>query len=500
MNTLEKREKRRLARLKKSQKNKERLEAEIDDLLEDEQALLDDGESIETEVKQADMGEMEMPLPATSFAELDALEIAQERAEAVHEVSCQAMDLVHNILYSFAMTPKQKTAAIKDVGDEFGKRVEKTVSEEMKMKAFDLDLLYKEATEATEKRHHPLMKRITDWFTKSDVEKNFPIIQEWHSSVIVEKAVDGVWRAVMIPSNNFIDWHGDIISAAAHQEYAEWVNKNMDAAPVFMTWHLPGSARKSPVDFVAYENGFLIMSAPLTDEEAAGLLRVQKETDIGMSHTSLALARDPDDTHVITKYRMVEVTDLPLNKAANPFTNLDLVTKEASMDTKTYLAKLLDSDEKAENFLKKIGFKQKELTEAEIPSKEKGEQPAGDPPAASDTTPKTEVLTIEQVIERVSKEFGMEELSAQMSELRATAEKVPVLESLVKELAASREDELAAMIQPPLQKSLSWMAARPSQKDSTLLKENDTQDAELKKSKPALGWLSEATGTQPVQV
>lgn len=313
------------------------------------------------------------------------------------------------------------------------------------------------------------------------------------TAVIVEKAVDGQWRAVMLPSNNFIDWHGDIISEAAHQEYVGWLEKNMDCAPVFMTWHIPGTARTSPVDFAAYENGFLIMSAPLTENEAAGLLRAQANCDIGMSHTSIVLERDPNDRRVIAKYRMVEVTDLPLETAANPFTDFEVTSKEADMDTKKYLASILGSEEKAEAFLKKTGMKKKELVGAEIPNKETG---AAQTEAAADAAPAPEALTIEKVIESVAKEFGMTELSEQFAIVLEKAEKVDALEALVKELALKEDEKLAEKIAPPITQKMAW-TTRPSQSKDNHINDADEKDRLLKQSGPK-HWLSEVTGVEPV--
>jgi hypothetical protein len=73
-----------------------------------------------------------------------------------------------------------------------------------------------------------------------------------------------------------------------------------------------------------------------------------------------------------------------------------------------------------------------------------------------------------------------------------------VLEALIKELAASKDEELAKMIQPPIQKQLAWMGNRPSQSKENILKEGDEKDEKLKKSAPEIDWLSEATRTTPV--
>jgi hypothetical protein len=277
-------------------------------------------------------------------------------------------------------TDYRHASVIEKVGDWIEKK-KLTAAAESKLSDDDFALVYE--VDGQKVRKYPIhdkahirnsLARVSEMLEKGDADaKNaFPKIriaaksmgigdmEKSKSAVIVEKAVDGKWRAVMFPSNNYIDWHGDIISEGAHREYVDWLEKNMDVSPVFMTWHIPGTARQAPVDFASYEHGFLIMSAPLTDEEAAGLLRAQAECDLGMSHTSVVLERDPNDERVVTKYRMVEVTDLPLEQAANPFTDFELTLKnkeaEMAIDTRKYLASILGSDEKADAFLKKTGL------------------------------------------------------------------------------------------------------------------------------------------------
>jgi len=329
----------------------------------------------------------------------------------------------------------------------------------------------------------------------TSMEKNSNAIQ-------IEKDAKGDWRAVMWVSNNFIDWDGDIICEDAHKEYVEWVNKeeNKSCMPVFVTWHTPGTARENPVDYIDYFDGFLVASAKLTEPEAIGLLKASKETNIGMSHGSFAFARDPKDLRVITKYRMYEVSDLPLDKAANPFTAIETVSKEVEMDKKEYLVTLL-GEEKAEAFLAKTGLKQKELKEAEIESKEAD---VVTPPVV-ETTP-VEVTSIpepvakeentEDVIAKVLKELDIEGLNAFVSKAQTAMEKVETLEALVKELSANQDDKLAEMITPPIGRKLAW--SRPSESDENVAKDNDALVTE-KPGLPKGYWLSELTGTSPIQ-
>jgi len=320
------------------------------------------------------------------------------------------------------------------------------------------------------------------------------------NAIQIEKDSNGDWRAVMWVSNNFIDWDGDIISEEAHTEYVDWVNKNKECMPAFITWHTPGTARTNPVDYMDYFDGFLVASAKLTEPEAIGLLKANLKTNIGMSHGSFALARDPNDTRVITQYRMYEVSDLPLDKAANPFTDFETISKEVGMDRKEYLTKILGDAEKAEAFLEKTGLKQKALQELGVESKaievtEPVVEPVVEVPVVTEPVVKSEDKP-EDVLARVMKELDIDGLNAFVTEAKIAMEKVSVLEELVKDLTANQDEKLAEMIAPPVSKNLAW--ARPSEDKKNVIKEDDKLTKNVA-GLPEGYWLSQATNTAPIK-
>jgi hypothetical protein len=322
-------------------------------------------------------------------------------------------------------------------------------------------------------------------------------------SIMIEKDANGDWRWVGWVSNNYIDWDGDILSKEAHEEYIAWLDANPDMAPVSTTWHMPELVRKNVTDFWAYEKGFLIMSGKLTEEEAEGLLKAKILTGLGMSHQSLALARDVNDKRIVTKYRMYENSDLPLENAANPFTNFEVISKEVDMDKLKYLAQYIGED-KAKAFLEKAGLKKEALDAAGIESKEKQEKTPTVP--ATPESPATTVVNVaapadaSAIIEKLKKELGMEELNEMLTGLVETAEKVPLLEGLLKEVLSKQEDKLAEILTPPAERYVWMQKNRASQSDATVLKKDDAEDNKLKERKPNVGWLSEVTNTEPVQV
>jgi len=315
------------------------------------------------------------------------------------------------------------------------------------------------------------------------------------SAVVVEKDASGSWRAVMWPSNNFKDFDGEIIAEKAHQEYVEWLDENKNLAPVFTTWHEPELVRKHQVDFAAYESGYLIMSAPLTEEDAAGLLIAQEVCDLGMSHGSIVLERDERNPKIITKYRMVEVSDLPLENAANPFTDFSVISKEADMDKQKYLASLL-GEERAKEFLEKTGLKQAELREAGVEEKGKTDttpEPVTEP---AKTDEKAAVPDMETILKAVSDQFDIKGLNAFVQKAQDAIEKVVVLEELVKALSGDNDEKLAEKIAPPVTQKMAW-TMRASQSKDNHLNEADDKDKLLKQSGPK-HWLSEVTGVEPV--
>lgn len=313
------------------------------------------------------------------------------------------------------------------------------------------------------------------------------------SAILIEKDRNGDWRWVGWVSNNFIDWDGDILSKEAHEEYVDWLDKNSEAAPAFLTWHTPGTKREAPVDYWNYSEGFLIMSGKLTEKEAAGLLKAKTQTDLGMSHGTWVLARDKVDPRIITKYRMYEVSDLPLENAANPFTDFEILVKEVDMDKQQYLATLIGEDQ-AKLFLSKTGLKKKALEDAGVASKEKTEDApvTVEKPAAATPEQTAAGPSMEAILKQVSEELDIDGLNETIKNLMETAEKVPVLEDLVKELSKSRDEQLAEMLTPPAARVWSH-TKRSSQSNENVLKENDG----LANQKPT-HWLEEVTGVPAV--
>jgi len=331
-------------------------------------------------------------------------------------------------------------------------------------------------------------------------------MEKGQSGMIIQKDAQGDWRWVGWPSNNFIDHSKDILIEKAHQRYVDWWHKNKDGLgfPVFTSMHAPGTARKNPVDFVGYDNGFLVMSGKLTELEAARLLKAQQDYDIGMSITGYGM-RDKADPRQIVNYIIYEVTDLPVEMADNPFTDLAVV-KEAQMKKEeqlAYLAGIMGSEELAKEALEaKTAIKQAELQEQGIEQKQakvEEEEPE---------TVEKQAPEIEALVEKIGKEFDIEGLNEFVKGAQESLEKVELLEKMVKlqqetikKLGAETDEQLAEMIQPKVGPKFSWSKARASESDDNILEGKELEKAKSKV--PGIPddeeyWFSQETGIPPV--
>lgn len=323
-------------------------------------------------------------------------------------------------------------------------------------------------------------------------------IEKERNAIIVEKDKQGDWRWVGFASNNFKDRDGDTFSAAAHEEYVAWFEKNRDFAPVFLTWHTAGTERQNPVDFATFEKGFLILSGKLEEQEAAAILKVQKEVQLGMSVGVISMLSGKKGDRTVEWYRMYEVSDLPLDRAANPFTDLETIVKEVGMDKKAYLETIL-GPERAAAYLAKAEQMQAELRKSEVTEKEVkgGDKPAETKPAA----PVAEVkFTIDELMKdllpRLEKDLDLPGLSEAIALAKEDHDKVGVLEELVKSLQVSQDDRLVEMIQPKYAWQRIAKDVKPSESAETEVKPDE------KIAGPGLdeNWLSQATGTKPIAV
>lgn len=284
------------------------------------------------------------------------------------------------------------------------------------------------------------------------------------------KQTDGAYRWFGWVSNKFRDRdtakhpQGEIITEAAHKEFITYLDAHPDKAPEWWTWHTP--VRKSKADWWDYADGYLLMSGPASEEEAKGYI---DDTPIAMSHGFHVLKRD-SAKGLIQSYRSFEVSDLPPDVAANPYTSFEMVRKELSMLTKEkreYLVKRL-GEERVAAIEKDTEAMSKELEAAGVEWKEANATPT---PVAVATTPTDPAEAIETLKELFNVKELNDTLTALQASNKALADKLDAQAKELAELKKSSDEKVAETIAPKV-KPLRW-GFQASEAKETLVKEDD---------------------------
>lgn len=146
------------------------------------------------------------------------------------------------------------------------------------------------------------------------------------------KEQDGAYRWLALVSNKYRDRDNkengpEIIEEAAHKEYVAYLDKTGDYPEAWL-WHTPGT-KWGRADWADYADGFLLMSGTVEKgmEDVAAALEGEH---LGVSHGFYQRYSD-QKKGIIGWYRTFEVSALPPEAAANPWTALTVIQKEAGM-------------------------------------------------------------------------------------------------------------------------------------------------------------------------
>ncbi len=149
-------------------------------------------------------------------------------------------------------------------------------------------------------------------------------------SFVLFKDNDGNLRWFAWASNRWRDHDNppEIISEKAHQDYVGYLDRTGNYPEAWL-WHTPGT-KWGQADWADYADGFLVVSGTVDAgrEHIADALAAQK--DLGVSHGFMYRHDDPEQG-IIGWYRSFEVSPLPVDAAANPWTSLEVLNKEADM-------------------------------------------------------------------------------------------------------------------------------------------------------------------------
>jgi hypothetical protein len=258
---------------------------------------------------------------ATSFAELDEVEAAEEAANMIRKRTNQFNGLIDNIM----MDPdvEDKAGAIGDLASEFGV---------MAGAAMERKERWQPLTDAVVKALRPLFGKKDDSSSDPPVETEL----ETKNSFMVYKEADGAYRWLAIYSNKFRDRDNppEIISEASHRRFTKMVNSGELPFPELWLWHVKGS-RWGEADFVGYDdNGFAVATGTVDKGKewvAESLMNNEEEmlTSHGMPPSSIK--RDPQDPTVYLEHTTKEISPLPASVAANEHTGFSILSEVKQM-------------------------------------------------------------------------------------------------------------------------------------------------------------------------
>ena len=435
---------------------------------------------------------------AISFEQLDIAEHARELTDDLWDITWAFQCMSENILFDTFV--EDKAAAIASLITEMLARVRdlsatRSPNGEQRQLSTDED-----TTEDTpQDQPHILDPLIFDPDGSIDLEKNTSFLSSLASFITgkgegkpefetlhesdsfrLEKSSSGEHLFFGRMSNNFRDREGQIITAKAHQEYVEWLDTydgtepaerladvvakaesygeildwldtNPAQPPELWFWHIDGTQYKQRATWWDYSDGFLQFMWPLTESEAMQVKSFIEENDPAMSHGFVVLDYDANDDgtdiEFITQYRSYEGSILPLEAAANSWTNFDLVTlakefKAMTPEKRAMLEKYFEPEkvdkivagnQAAQTNLMAAGIDSKEATD-EVPTEESTE-------AVTEEKQETDMEDQQQAAEATDE--VVDEAAAEATEevtAEATDEVVP------EATPETSEDELTAIV------------------------------------------------------
>ena len=129
------------------------------------------------------------------------------------------------------------------------------------------------------------------------------------------KDAQGNWRYLLVSTNMWRDRDGEILPSVAHEGYVAYTDRTKDM-PDLRLWHVPGS-RVGKADWIDYAHGFVLQSGVFDKGMEDVAESLSKEAQ-GVSH---GFFHDKDDeSDIYPWYRDFEASTLPLEKAANEWT------------------------------------------------------------------------------------------------------------------------------------------------------------------------------------
>ncbi len=258
-----------------------------------------------------EMGEMQPMYGATSFADLDNIEAAEEMTHEMHELTCQFQMLVGNIMADPGIMVKEPS--LNRLMAEFTARLNQT------MKPKEKPGIIERIIGVLKGKQTPPLPSTGSGDDSEEPIKELPAARPgftlWKEN--------GAWRWLAIYSNNYRDQDNppEIISEKSHKAFLDLVDSGAVDYPELWHWHTPGTSW-GKADWLDYADGFAVASGYIYPGHEKEAEAVSQLDDIRVSHgmPSRFIVRNKQDPTIIDFHVTTEISDLPGFAAANPLT------------------------------------------------------------------------------------------------------------------------------------------------------------------------------------
>ena len=276
---------------------------------EGKEADPEDVEQATAEEKEAEKeGEVVyyIPLNAVSFKDVDEYLKSSEVQVRVKELTRIFQSLSENIMWSADIA--DKPAALRSLVDELDGKLTEAVQAEKGLVGRVVSKV--RAALGMDQGMLPVEKQA-----------------QTNSFMVWKEGERYRWLAVYSNKYRDEDTPPEILSAEAHKTFVKEVDAGLHPYPELWHYHVPGT-RWGQADWLAFDDatGFSLASGyvePGHEAEANTIIGL-KET-LAVSHGLDAQERDPEDKTIITRYVSHEISELPVEAAANKLTAFSLV-------------------------------------------------------------------------------------------------------------------------------------------------------------------------------
>ncbi len=198
-----------------------------------------------------------------------------------------------------------------------------------------------------------------------------------NQSMYFTKDANGQMRWFAFTSNNYRDSDNppEIFEEKAHKEFVNYLD-NGGKMPELWYWHTPGT-KWGQADWVDYVDGFLMFAGSVDPGFEYVAEKVAADPNLGISH-GYGYTYSDQKNGIIGWYRSFELGPLPMSKAANKWTGIAVIQKEATMEFNADRRAAL-AEKFGEEFVVKMEGNRDDLAKSAADLKIESKE--GDPPA-----------------------------------------------------------------------------------------------------------------------